>query len=369
MIKIMHYVSVMNRGGQETYLMNLLRNNDRKKISFEFLCLNKVHGDYDDEIISLNGKISYLGAATGKFKVLKNRNKLTKYLKKRNDVDIFEIHTQHAMDAYLSATAAIKAGIPVVIIHSHNSSTSYHPKLHYIFRPLLRTLHIKRVACSKSAGIWMYGTNQKFTIFHNSIDVKEYAFNQVVRDKIRNENNLNDKFVVGNVGRFNVQKNHLFLLDIFKAIKEKKENAVLLLVGDGELKQEIEDKVDELNLSDSVKFLGVRTDVNKLYQCMDILVMPSLYEGLPVTLVEAQASGLPCFISDTITDEIKLTNNIYSISINDCADEWAEKILKIMKDKQDRFNNSKVIEQSSYNIINESKRIFEYYEGSVENHE
>lgn len=209
------------------------------------------------------------------------------------------------------------------------------------------------IACSKYAGEWLFGKNacksDKFLVLNNAIDSKEFLFNGDTRIKKRKELNINNRFVVGHVGRFDSPKNHDLLIDIFKVVHDKNNNSLLLLVGDGELRNQIEKKVDGLGLNDSVIFTGVRSDISDLMQVMDVLVFPSLYEGLPVTLIEAQASGLPCIISDNISEEVKITELVKFISIDNNVNIWANEIAKYFNNST-RRNTYQDIAKARYDI-------------------
>lgn len=186
------------------------------------------------------------------------------------------------------------------------------------------------------------------------INTKLFAYNENIRKKKRNELQIQDKFVIGHIGRFHYVKNHQFLIDIFKSIYEINKNSVLIMVGDGEERITIEQKVKNLGFSKNVIFTGVRIDVHELLQAFDLFVFPSFYEGLPLTLIEAQASGLPCIVSDRITRDVEVTDMIKFISLDKKADYWAEKILEI-KDNEPRTSTIKQIIQSGYDINSTTK--------------
>ncbi|SCH96298.1 Mannosylfructose-phosphate synthase [uncultured Clostridium sp.] len=367
MIKVMHYISKMNRGGQETFIMNLYRNIDRDKVQFEFLCTEPGIGDYDAEIKELGGKIFHidLNCIKGKIKQLDNARRLYKYLKKRTqEIQVFHIHTQHAMEAFFSSLAAKLAGVKVVIVHSHNTSSLFHVKAHKIFKYLLNVMPIERFACSEAAGKWMFG-NHKFRIINNGIDVDKFKFEQSVRKKIREKMGWKDNYIIGHVGRFNAQKNHQFLIEIFNEVKNYIPEAKLILVGTGELQENIRKHVEKLKLEDKVEFLGMREDVNRLYQGMDIMCFPSLFEGLPVVLVEAQESGLSCVISETITKEIDITKLLYRVSLESDSKVWCNKICELKKYMLDRSDMTTDIRNSGYDMKEEAKEIQKIYREKV----
>lgn len=363
MKKVLHYVTLMNRAGEETFIMNVFRNINHDKVMFDFLVTGEGKGDFDDEIDSLGGKIFHikLNRISGKLKQLDNVNILRKRLCEFNgEYDYFHIHTQHAMDAYLSTLAAKMAGIKHVIIHSHNASTIYSTKVHNVFKIFLDQMKITRFACGNDAGKWMFKT-KKFEIINNGIDLDNFLYTPQIRNKIRKKMGWEGKFVVGHIGRFNLQKNHQFLIDAFYEFQKNKTDAILVLIGDGELRKEIERKVSSLNMEDKVQFLGVRDDVDKLYQALDLFVFPSLFEGLPVVLVETQAADLPCIISDTITNEVVINDNVTVLDLDSGSTVWASKIEKIYSSNIERKDTSMMLTQAGYNIVDVAKRLENFY--------
>ena len=215
-----------------------------------------------------------------------------------------------------------------------------------------------KFACGEAAGKWLFGNSNDVYVIKNGIQVKDFLFSEEIRNKVRTELKIQDKFVVGNVARFNLQKNHLFLLDIFNCIAKKKKNAVLLLVGDGEEKDNILKKSNELGILDKVIFLGIRKDVCNILQAVDVFVFPSLYEGLPVSLIEAQASGLKMYISDTITREVNVTNSIEYLSLSESAETWADIICS-----SDYTRNCDIsgIKENGYDAIDSAKKLEKMY--------
>lgn len=214
-------------------------------------------------------------------------------------------------------------------------------------------------ACGKLAGDWMF-CGKDYQIINNAVDIKKYRYSEQENQKMREQLKLNDKVVIGHVGNFTSAKNHEFLLRIFKAIVQKEPNARLLLVGGGENGKKIKKKAKELSIEDKVLFMGVRTDVNKLMQCMDVFVFPSLYEGLPVTIIEAQASGLPCVISDRVSNECIVTKEFVTIlKLSDTTEQWAEHVL--LRAKQSHMDTSSAIIEAGYDIHTAAKRLENYY--------
>ena len=218
------------------------------------------------------------------------------------------------------------------------------------------------MACSEAAALELYGTTKNVYILHNAIDVNKFKYNEKTEKTKRKELKIKDKdIVIGHIGRFEKQKNHEFLIDIFNEIHKQNKNTILLLVGEGSLKEEIEQKVKNLNLEKSVKFLGQRSDVNELYQAMDAFVLPSLYEGLPLVGVEAQAAGLPCFFSTEVTKETKVLETTKLIELTEGPQKWASIILKELKSYK-RVDTAEEITKNKFNISMESTKLDNYYQ-------
>lgn len=365
MLRVLHYVSRMDRAGQETFIMNLFRKIDRKNIQFDFLCSEEGIGDYDKEIISLGGHIYHIKRTSirGKLKHVQRVVLLYRYLKNMDEpYDVFHIHTHHAFDAFCSALAANLAGIKTVVVHSHNTSALYHLKLHEIFKKLLPILKVQRFACSKNAGNWMF-TKPEFVVVHNGIDLEQFHFNPQERKIIRQELGWEGKKVIGHVGRFNEQKNHKFLIEIFSWLYREIPDAHLVLVGKGELESEIHSLVRQYGLENAVSFLGIRSDVQKLYQGMDLFLLPSQFEGLGIVLVEAQACDLPCLISDTVPDEAKITDKVVSLSLNEDSEVWVMAAKKMLVDFKVRGDTSLMIREAGYDISDLATNLEKIYLG------
>ena len=366
MEKVLHYVSSMDRGGEETFIMNVFRDIDRQRVNFGFLYTAPQIGAYGPEIDKLGGKIHHLKLNRLNNKMLKHidnyvllKNKLKQLSSK---YDYFHIHTQHAMDAYISSLAAYHAGFDIkkIIVHSHNSSTIYNVMTHRLFKKMLHRLSITRFACGNDAGQWMFGADE-FTIIHNGIDLSKFYFRSNIRKEVRKELGWTDKHVIGNIGRFNVQKNQLFLIKTFYEYSKIDKNALLVLIGSGELKDQLIQLREKLNLRNRVQILDSRSDVNRIYQGLDLFVLPSLFEGLPVVLVEAQTSDLPCIISDNITDEIDLLPTIHRLSLRDELNLWSMTYKKILYGRFSRNDTRNVISKAGYDIRDVAKYLQDFY--------
>jgi len=263
---------------------------------------------------------------------------------------------------------AKKAGIPIRIAHAHNTSQEKNLKfiIKLFYKSRLAAQANYLFACGNESGKWMFGS-KKFITLRNAIDAERFIYSKDVSFEVKNKLGLDKKLVIGHVGRFCEQKNHSFLIDIFNSIQRIEPNSVLVLIGTGELQNEIKTKVISLDLEEKVVFLGVRSDIDSLLQAMDVLVFPSIFEGLPVTLVEAQASGLKCFVSDKITQEINITNNIEFISLSESPDTWAKRIIN--RAGWLRENNIDHIDHAGYNIKTSYKWLENFYISESEKHD
>lgn len=353
MIRVLHIVGIMDLAGQETFIMNLYRNIDRKKVQFDFVVHSDKRGYYDDEIEKLGGRIYRITP------ISKNIFKHMKELKqvvKENKYNIVHRHTASSI-VFIDLLVAKKCGVKYRIVHSHNTSSGK-GIINKIFRTFLNYYSNYKFACSQDAGLWLYGKNRKFEIIKNGIDIEKFKFSKIIRDKIRKEYNIQDKFVVGNVARFNEQKNHIFLLEVFNEIQKKNENAILLLVGEGEKEIEIRKKIQELKIEKKVIILGVKNNINEILQAMDVFLFPSIFEGLPVALIEAQASGINIFASDTITKDVDVTETINYLNLNLSFKTWAD---IINNNRNIRNLEISSIYNSGYDVVKNSKDIeFKY---------
>lgn len=347
-------------GGVETYIMNCLKNIDRSRFEFYFPYYTEI--SYREELIELGGKLLKINAS---------RHNPVHYVKYVNR--LFE---QIGFDAVYYNTCDImsmdmimfgkKHGVPVRIIHSHNSSNIVKPNLLHYFTEKWCRKHLdeyatKLLACSKVAGDWMFG-GRTFEIVNNGIDVVKFTFSQKSRQQKRDELGLKDKFVIGFVGSIWDQKNPLFLIDLFKHVHEREPNAVLLVIGDGELRKEMQNRVEAMNLSKEVRFLGVRSDVPQLMCAMDHFVLPSKFEGLPFVLVEAQCSGLSCTTSNNVSIESDLTGEVNFLHLDSPMDEWVEKIIN-SKSAYRREEYPRIIAEKGYDIKTTTNLIESYLVG------
>lgn len=356
-IRVLQVVTTMNRGGLETMLMNYYRNINHEKVQFDFLVHREEDSDYDQEILSLCGKIYHIS----KLNPLSSqyRADLDDFFREHQDYKI--VHSHLDCMAGIPLKYAKSNGVPVCIAHSHNSNQTKDIKylLKIYYKKKIKEYADYLFACSQEAGEWMFNTND-FKVLNNAIDAKKYSFNAVIRKDKRKEFNIfDDSIMIGHVGRFFPQKNHSFLIDIFNDFHSINPNSYLMLIGEGDLKASIIEKVKELHLEDYVIFTGLRSDVNELLQAMDVFLFPSLYEGLPVSIVEAQAAGLPCLISDKVPIECKKTDLVYQINLNDPVDVWADKVNELSHiQRRDTYED---IKNAGFDIIENAKWLENFY--------
>ncbi len=360
-LRVLQVVTIMNRGGLETMLMNYYRQLDRNKIQFDFMVHRDVKGHYDEEILSLGGKIYRMPQIRpGNYR---------KYFKLLNKFFVMHpeyrvVHSHINENSSFVLRAAKLAGVPCRIAHSHLSDLGIDLKLPFRLyaRYMMKDNPNRYFACSKNAGKWLFGKKLSesgdITVLNNAVNIKEFKYDDTVRQHLRNLWGAQDKLVVGHVGRFNKQKNHSFLIDIFKAIHGRNPNSLLIMVGDGDLRSTIEKKVKDLGLSSAIRFLGVRGDIPQLMQAMDVFLFPSLFEGLPVVMVEAQAAGLRCVVSNSITSESDVTGRVEVLSLKDSPEMWADKILAVPCTRRD---TSELMRTNGYDTETMAKWLTEYY--------
>lgn len=324
LIRVLQIIGSMDVGGAETMIMNIYRKIDRSKVQFDFMVSVEKDCFYDNEINQLGGNIYHtVTKSTHPIKFSKDLWKLIK----QNQYAIVHIHSSNAMAA-IPLTISKLAGVEDRIVHSHNSKDSGNIRLHNVMIHVVNIMATRKFSCSDLASKWMYGDKyNEAIIINNPIDCHLFLHNEKLREKMRNSLGLKNEKTYIHVGRFSRQKNHNYLIDIFEEIHKQDPDSVLLLVGIGELQSKIKEKVYELNLNKSVQFMGIRSDVYNVLQACDCFLFPSLFEGLPLTLVEAQAAGLRCYISDVITKQVDITDLIKRISLKKPPKQWTEIIL------------------------------------------
>ncbi|WP_109300644.1 glycosyltransferase family 1 protein [Aquimarina sp. AU474] len=372
-IRVLQVFTIMNRGGAESMIMNYYRQLDRDKVQFDFLVHRKEEAAFDDEIKTLGGKIHRLDPINPLFPKA-YYDALRSFFTTHNEYSI--VHSHLNTFSSFPLKIAREFNIPCRIAHAHiaidkvNFSSLKKEGIKETLKKIIK-LRLKRkvknhtthlFSCGDKAGRWLFGEKSSFQLMNNAIDAIKFEYNTTTSLTYKNELNISeDTLVLGHVGRFASQKNHSFLIDVFASLLKQKEDCILLLVGDGPLKKEIERKVKNLDIQNKIQFLGVRTDIPELLQVFDIFVFPSFYEGLPVTLIEAQAAGVKVLASDAITKEVHLTKDIEFISINQPgdADLWATKIQKT--DIQKKGQNTDEIIKANYDIVSNTEMAQKFY--------
>ncbi|NMM63687.1 glycosyltransferase family 1 protein [Clostridium sp. P21] len=364
-IRILHVLGGLNCGGAEIMIMNLYRNIDRSKIQFDFMVHTIDKCDYDDEIRKLGGRIYSVPRYNG----------LNHFKYKRVWNDFFKNHTEYRIvHGHIRSTAAIylkiakKQGV-ITIAHSHSTASRGNKIEQFVKNAMqipIRYIADYLFACSDEAGKWLFGekaTKQdNYRVIKNAIDAERYVFNEAVRDKVRKDLNIENKLVVGHVGRFTYPKNHKFLIELFYEIQKQNEDSILLLVGDGELRYQIEKQINSLGIKNKVILTGVVPNVNDYIQAMDVFVFPSIFEGLGMVAIEAQAAGLRCIVSDKVPQEAFITDLIESISLTTDISKWASKILQYPSVCQ-RQKTFVKIKQAGYDIQKNAQILEDFYIG------
>ncbi len=362
-IRVAQIIGKWLGGGVESVVMNYYRHIDRNKIQFDFICDNNSTNIPYEEIEKLGGKVILIPPYQ---KIFKYHNALKKVLK---DGNYKIVHSHINTLSVFSLFAAKCAGVPVRIAHSHSTTNKKEKKKNFIkqiLRPFSKLFATDYMCCSELAGRWLFGNKEydkeNVYLLNNAIDLDQFKYDEKVRKEKRKELNISDDtLVIGHVGRFVEQKNHRFLIDIFNEVHKENENSILLLAGQGPLMDEIKEKVKKLGLEDNVRFLGQRNDINELYQAFDAFLLPSLYEGLPVVGVEAQATGLLCVFSDDMTKETKVLESTLFLSLNQSAKQWADIILRENRNFK-RINTKKEISNKNFDINVEAEKLEKYYE-------
>ena len=342
--------------------MNYYRNIDRSEIQFDFICDEDSTNIPYDEIESLGGKVILIPPYQ---KVIKYHKELKRVLKEGN---YKIVHSHINTLSVFSLFAAKCAGVPVRIAHSHSTTNKKEKNknlMKQLLRPFSKVFATDYMCCSELAGRWLFGDKEydkgNVYLLNNAIDLDKFKYDEVVRREKRKELNIDDDtLVIGHVGRFVEQKNHRFLIDIFNEVHKQNEKSILLLVGQGPLMEKIKEKVKSLGIEDSVKFLGQRNDISELYQAFDVFCLPSLYEGLPVVGVEAQATGLLCLFSDDMTKETKVLESTKFLSLEQSAKEWAEILLKSIENFE-RKDTTIEFFNNGFDIKMEVKKLIKIY--------
>ncbi len=356
----------LNRGGAETLAMNIYRNIDRAKLQFDFIVHTNDKCDYDQEILSLGGKI-YRFPRYNVINHFEYKKQWNEFFKEHKEYKVIHAHMTGSASVFLPISK--KYGL-YTVSHSHiaKSQEGIRQKIIDLYRLPLKRISDYMFACSDIAGEWMFGKNiskmPNYKIIKNGIDAEKFAFSAEKREQIRKEFNLDNCFVIGNVARFHRQKNHEFLINIMREVVNIEPTSKLLLVGSGQLEEYLKKQAKELGIEENVIFTGIREDIDKILCAIDVFCMPSFREGLPVSLVEAQGSGVQIVCSNTIAKEIQITDLIHQLSLDDCALKWADEIIKYKT--YNRKNRVCELVKAGYDIKSTAKWIENFYLGKSE---
>lgn len=370
-IKVLHFTIGNKRGGRTEYALRIWNHIDKERFQCDFATMcNKL--DFAEKLESQGCKIHYISAYSevDPFKFAEEINRILD-----EGYDVLHLHTSWWRGFDVENIAKAR-NVPKVIVHAHNSGVSdvsmitdmtreRAEKLHYFWqKEVTENIATDFLACSPEASEWLFAdriSKDKIKIVPYTIDIKDYLFNSRTRNEYREKLGIEESnYVIGHVGRFTCQKNHAFLIDVFKKISAKLPYAILLLIGKGELELEIRNRVVHYNLEDKVRFLGVRDDVACLMQVMDLFAFPSRFEGCPIALTEAQAADLQCVVSETITPMSKITDKVDFLPLE--SQKWVDKILKYSKGYE-RKNTEDIMKNAGYNMDAVIKQIEEIYEG------
>ena len=361
MMKVLIITTVRFRfNGITSVIMNYYRNMDKTDMTMDFVVPNEISNEYREEIENNNSRI---------YKINRKGN-IPEYmmelyqLMKNNGYDIVHIHG-NSSTMLIELIPAVLAHIPVRMVHSHNTTCS-HLWLHRLLLPVFNKCYTEGLACGYDAGKWLYGEKPFFEL-KNGIDLQNYKYNEEVRKVYRKKINAEEKIVIGHVGNFIEQKNHEFLIDAFASLIKENGNYLLLLISDGFLLEQMQKKAIQLGIEGNILFLGKTMEVPQYMQAMDLFVLPSLHEGLPVVLIEAQAEGLPCIVSKNVSAESDITHTLDFEEIDDTR-KWVDKILyKSVNCKAENRTerckkNQELITEAGYNVCKNAKDLKHLYE-------
>lgn len=367
-IRVLHVVSCMNCGGAETMIMNLYRNIDRSILQFDFIVHNEEKGYYDEEIIKLGGRIIRC-KSLGTIGVFKYINQISNIIIKKGPFNAVHAHTD--IQSGVVALAAKIAGVKIRVTHSHSTElqhkSNYKFKIYYkILSVIIKLFSNNYCACSTKAGEFLYGKKniENLIVLNNGIDVDKFLELDVNKiKKLKKDFLIEDSCIVlGHIGRFIEVKNHKFIIRIAKKLKEMKIKYKFILVGDGVLLNDILEEIKKEKLDEEFIFLGLRKDVHDILKIIDIFIMPSLYEGIPVALIEAQASNVTCIISDKIDGESDMGLNLtHRVSLESGELNWCNNIIRLSKSKSDKLNIKKQLKLKGYDVIDNINKIYKLY--------
>lgn len=367
-LRILQFPIANSYGGITHYALNNWKWMDKTKFRCDFATMSKKL-DFAEELEEQGCKIHYIScyAEEDKEQFIKEVNVILD-----EGYDIVHLHTKQ-WKSFIMEQICVERKVPKIIVHSHSTQCdandaevrAYETEEHFrVRKQFSESLATDFWACSLAAADWLFGTTipeKRIHIIKNAIDVNQFIYNSKIRKQLRSKYGITDKIVVGNVGRLVYPKNQRFLIDVYAKVCETRNDLMLLIIGDGELREELEKHALETGVSQSVLFLGKKSNLNELYQMMDLFVLPSNFEGLPITLIEAQASGLKCLVSDKVTTEATITKEVEYLPLE--IDVWAGAIERSSQLSCDRERNSRLVLHSDYNIETYIKKLEAAYSG------
>lgn len=369
MLRVLQVVTSMDMGGIEVLLMNIYRNIDRSVVQFDFLVHRQHNMVFEEEILRLGGRI-FRVPAVNPLRHFAYLRALRSFFAKHRDYKVIHAHN-NAFSMYVLREAK-KAGVPVCIAHSHTANVYFsilRSPFYYYCRKRILEFTDFAFACSIEAGQWLFGrtitTNPIFRVVNNGIDCDLFTFSPQLREKARQSLNITNELVIGHVGRFSPEKNHKFLLGVFLSLRMMHPMSVLLLIGEGPLLQDVMGEAQRLGIAESVRFLGTRNDVPYLLQAMDLFVFPSLFEGFAVTLVEAQAAGLACIVSSSVTQEVAVTPLVYFEPLRAGEAHWANTCLRVAGSPVDRQRCSSQVKAAGFHVNDVARWLQVFYSGCM----
>lgn len=369
-IKVLQ-VAPLGAGGVTSLILNIAEKIDNEKVQFDYLTFYDRKEFNEDRAKALGGKKYVVPIDHYKNPLIRSLFKFFYAIKviHSSEADIIHINGSKPYDVLVGVSAKL-AGVNTVFFHSHNSSMDNENGIKKIimdlFKKLIPIISDYNLACSDLAAQFMFPSQilkeKKFTVIKNAIDVEKYRFSEEVRSEYRKKLNVENNLVIGHIGRFMPQKNHKFLIDIFSEIYKKRSDAILILIGNGELFDNVKQYVEKKQLSKVVRFYGTTNEVPQILQAMDCFLFPSFFEGLPVVGVEVQASGLPFVLTDTITKEVNFSDLVNYLSLEDEQEKWADCVIKCSELKRNRSEYPEIVKKAGFDISEETKKLTSLYE-------
>ena len=359
----------LQAGGISSMILAVCENLDREAVNFDYLVYRDQEEFEDRRVQALGGRklVASNTDAANKFEKFIYKFFRTYRVLRQERAEIFHINASTPYDCLVGLAARL-AGVRTVILHAHNSRPEKSGKGHLVFQNICRMFQPlcgdRYFACSNLANEFMYGSRRrkKAVLVKNGIDTRRFQFDETVRRQMRKRYGIQDALVVGHIGRLCPQKNQGFLIQIFAELRKLRKDARLVLIGQGELERELMDQVERLELQDSILYISVTSQPEQFYCMMDLFLLPSLYEGLPVVGVEAQASGLPCIFSDSITRELSITDRAHYLSLEQSPAEWAEQAVTLAGETEtDRSVYAIQVRQNGFEIRDTAKWLQSFY--------